>query len=328
VEFWDKILGRMNVAADTSTSGDLLAALPPQSRAKLERLTGERADARAILRNRSDAMLEANENHGRAQSEAQRALTNLAPPPRGTTTEEMVARIEADGNRHKAARDKAAEAQKRAEEAVRAFDFLSDVETWLATYARSGGKLAYQELPRPTLGVEAIRRKLDEVLAAWEAAENAPAPKSDYLERALAEVNALADAGKLILDMRNRGPNPLGLRDRLSISLSTIELPPLTKGGAPERHTALHGATEHAAFLAWLYRDAIVARVTEEIEKVADDGALSHSDRETRFAKLAQQRLDLERLEEAAILRAAASGQAIPRRRGADPRAVLEVREV
>jgi hypothetical protein len=343
-EFWASIISRLGASADAPSdsargimTGNPLGLLPKESRAKLERLQDERSAARVILRDRSDAFREAQEAHGRAQSEARRALENLSAPPRGVNLDELRTKIEAEGNRHQDALGKAAERHRAAEEAVRAFDYLSDVETWLDRYAALGGKLEHQPLPKPGIGVDAARSKLKEVAAAWEQAEQAPSPKADFLERALAEVDALAEHGKIQLDLRNRGPNPVALREKLSVALDTITLP-------AERHTTfINGKVqtvdvprcEHHALsgdaaptLVWLFRDQIAAKLTAEIEAASDAGALSHADREGRFRKLAEQRLSLEFQEEAAIVHAAQNGQSIPRRRNADARAILQVKEI
>ncbi|PPC98689.1 MAG: hypothetical protein CTY36_10655 [Methylocystis sp.] len=78
------------------------------------------------------------------------------------------------------------------------------------------------------------------------------------------------------------------------------------------------------ATLAWLFKDQLIAAMERAIDEDCDDAsALTDEERARRIKQAKADILAAERLEEAAIERAAESGLIIPRRPDADPRAVF-----
>ena len=83
-----------------------------------------------------------------------------------------------------------------------------------------------------------------------------------------------------------------------------------------------------AGAIAGLFGDQIVARLHRLVDETDLSGAITAAERSKALAQLSARKLELERVEEATIMAAAAIGQVIVRRAAADPRAVLEVEEV
>jgi hypothetical protein len=78
------------------------------------------------------------------------------------------------------------------------------------------------------------------------------------------------------------------------------------------------------AFTAWLAPQQVVERLVSEVPEEQPD-AMTSAEREEELTAIADERLQLERLEEALISKAEAAGQRTGRRGDADPRAVLAV---
>jgi hypothetical protein len=80
------------------------------------------------------------------------------------------------------------------------------------------------------------------------------------------------------------------------------------------------------ALLAWMFGDDLIARIDEEIDAVADDGAaLDDATRAQRIAAIDVEILECQREEEAATLAAIDAGIEIERRGDIDPRAFLNL---
>jgi len=78
------------------------------------------------------------------------------------------------------------------------------------------------------------------------------------------------------------------------------------------------------ALVAWLHKDALLAKLDTEVDFYADDeNALTDAERANRITALHAKLLDAERVEEALVCASEAAGVSILRRTDADPRAVL-----
>ncbi|MBB4017047.1 hypothetical protein GGR16_002076 [Chelatococcus caeni] len=318
-----------------------LALLPAKSRAKLEALMIERQAAVGAYRAASDREQEARRDAALIEA---RARERLAMPPgveidahpatavvaarkhaqqRSETEERLMQPVEAARRRLAIASD----ARERAAARQEAFAFLEGIETWLGRAASFGiGRLDHFA-PKPPktrdfpAESERIRRELAALDDAWQAAEGAPAPVSDLRDRFLAELDAIAAQGEPRVHATARAGSPVELARMTRIAT----MPVVAGGEAPS--LALSGDAG-ASFFVWLMRDQIAAKIGAMIDAAPQAGALSDTEREARFAETSARRLELERIEEAAIVAAEAEGRIIARRRDADPRAVLEVREV
>ena len=81
-----------------------------------------------------------------------------------------------------------------------------------------------------------------------------------------------------------------------------------------------------AGLVAWLFRDALIARLHAEIDELADDEhALDDQERRARENELLDALMMAERREETLIELAGSEGLEIPRRATADVRAVLGI---
>jgi hypothetical protein len=316
----------------------LLSALPAPSRQKIEALDNERAARHFTVRTASEALDEARRDHGIALGRAQQAHAEndygrsleadareagKVEPQRRNDRQAQAVRLMGPVLTHARAVERLQATHDRAVDRWRETDFLPGVHQWLQRIVGSGVRLAHAPLPAAKAKalpdeVERIRSELAGLAVEWGRVESAPSTKDDYRQRAFAEIEALAAKGALEIDMRNRGPNPLSLASHLSATLMAVNI---------EKETIYRLAGDPGAFLVWLHKDIILARVNSLIDSADDTGAMSHETREKKFAQMNAQRLKLEFEEEAAICAAAASGQSIPRRRNADPRCILEVQE-
>jgi hypothetical protein len=303
----------------------LLKLLPAKSREKVVRLEADREAAHAAYRAASDREREARNEFLLRQSIVARQIAEMGPvaalnlAEAAKATEERNQRLIADLEPLERRHEAAVTARDRAAEAWEKFAFLEDCASWLSNVG-AGVTLTHFAVPAPkaprgfAAKVDEIRLELGALEEQWIATENAPAPADELLRRAIAEIDAVAEQGALTINPRTRSPRPLRLAERLTL------------GSMGQSGAALIGDGGGPLFI-WLMRDALVERVKKLIAELPQGGALSDIEREKRFAEIAARRLELERMEEACICEAEKQGQLIPRRRDADPRAVLEVAE-
>jgi hypothetical protein len=321
--------------------GKLLSWLPLQSRVKVEKLDADRASAMSLARQASDAVQATLQEHRMATSTARELLSMRQrygfEPPDGAPQRvleiyhaslareqrertEFEARIMEPVERTKRALDLVMEVHERAKARWQEFAFLENVHAWLARIVHSGTKLVHwsatvgrvQSFPDE---VARIRREIAALYDEWRAAEAAPSPPDDYRARVIEEIEELAARGALQVNLRDRGPRPLGLAQALT--LGTM------RDGEGLSITGDAGA----ALWVWLHKDALIARVSALIDAAPAENAMSREEQEAAFRKIAEKKLSLEFLEEATICAAAHEGMSIPRRRDCDPRTVLEVSE-
>ena len=317
---------------------ELLNRLPAESRAKVERLDADRDAAHAALRAASDAMQAAWRAHAMADAFARERLgmprgysvdvhpgaVVLAERAREGESDAEEARLLAPVHAAKRRLDAATAAHQRAVEVWERFAFLEDCAAWLE---HIGPGVTFEHVvvqpPKSAKGfgveVERIRKELAALDDQWAAAESAPAPKNDLLNRAVAEIDRIAERGRPDVNPRSRGGDPLRLAEQLAIGTRTV-------GSGENRSTSLVG--NPAPFLVWAVRDQLTEKISAMVEALSDQGVLTDAQREEEFARIAARRLEVERAEESTILVAEAEGQAIARRRQADPRAILELIEV
>lgn len=313
----------------------LLRILPTESRQKIERLDADRDAAYAAMRAASDAVQEARREHTLSEAfarqrlalhpgisvDAHPAAAVLAEQTRQREQEAAEAKLLEPVHAAKRRLDVAIAAHQRAVAIWERFAFLETVATWLERVG-AGVQLRHCAVPAPkapkggyAAEVDRIRREIEKLDAQWAAAEGAPAPKSDLLARAVAEIDDLAAKGEPTVHATSRGGSPINLAKQLSIAAQPIGNVATLVGDAG------------AAFWTWVLRDVLVNKITALIEALPDGNALDDDAREAEFARISARRLELERLEEACIVAAEQQGQAIVRRRDADPRAILEIAE-
>lgn len=315
----------------TNLSERTLSILPARSRAKLEGLLIDRDGAHAAYRAASDAEQAARQEYGLAQGRY-RDLASLGPgvglegnrfakselAEQEALEDRLAAPVEAARRRL----DLAVAARERASERMDSFAFLASVEDWLERSVANGIGLQHceQKAPRsrdPVAEVARLRAELEALDAQWSEAENAPVPAGILRQQAIDEINRVAAKGALTLNPRSRSGSPLGLERAIGLGMMRAS------GTAGPNLVGDAGA----AVFTWLLRDQLCAEVEKMVAELPQEGAMSDDQQEAAFAKISARRLELERLEESLIASAAAEGRNIPRRRDADPRAILEVAE-
>lgn len=324
-----------------------LSILPAASRAKLENLLIEKQAARAAFLAASDALQEARQDHGLALGrarermemppgvqvdihpaaavvEARRGASAAGQRERAETEARLMAPVEAAKRRL----DLASDAYERAASRQDAFGYLENVAAWLSRAAAFGGMRLQHHAPAapkvrdPAAEIQKLRAELAELDEAWQVAENAPCPADELKARFMAELDAIAARGQPAVNVAARAGSPVNLAAALRMKHEPVALP----GG--ETHFALSGDAG-ASFFTWLMRDEIAERITSMIDAAAPaKGALTDDERDREFSRISAKRLELERAEEAIICAAEQEGRIIQRRRDADPRAILELREV
>ncbi|MFC4625533.1 hypothetical protein ACFO1V_09945 [Daeguia caeni] len=320
---------------------NILAILPPESRAKLESLLIERNAARAAYRAASDAEMHARQEFGRAEGAARQRLAMpggieldmhpaaaLARPTKAQERErsETEARLMAPVDAAKRRLDLAVAARDKAAERQKSFAFLENVAAWLNRAASFGGMRLKHHAPAapkvrdPRAEIQKLRSELKALDEAWLAAENAPAPVAELKSRFLTELDAIAAKGAPKVNHAARAGSPVNLAAALRIGQMPVAL---ADGGT---HFSLVG-DGGASFFTWLMRDEIAAKIGAMIDAAPAEGALTDDERDAEFSRISTRRLEIERAEEALIVAAEQEGRAIQRRRDADPRAILEVAE-
>lgn len=205
----------------------------------------------------------------------------------------------------------------RLDRARAAFDALAvadDAALWLNDAIRAGVRLADAPAAKIKNGdylreVERIRGDLEEIERRFELADSAPLPLASIREAIVAEIDEIAERGRPTLSFVAREVSPL----RLDRALGTVA----SKGGPRLAET-----------VAWAVRDVLVDRALAIVGDTEPENALTDQQRDAALEKLAAERLEAERTEEALIVAAASVGTVVARRREADPRALLEIVEL
>lgn len=307
-------------------SEDHLNFLPPKARAKAIMLDEARSSAMTASRKASDGLEEAwfsrdkLERDIRASGQLIRTGTiNLARHPleklreliSGATDEDRVTPILAKAELE--IKERLEPRRNRAVEAFEAFAVVDDVARWLDDARRAGVRLADAlevKLPKKDFRqeVERIRAEITELEARFETADFAPLPLASVREAIIREIDMIAERGRPTLSYTTRRASPINLERALGFVNSPA-------------------GPRTAETLVWAMQDIITERALSLVGNVEPENALTDEQREALLEKLAAERLEAERFEEALIMAAFAEGTVITRRREADPRAVLEVIE-
>lgn len=331
-QLWSKAIADVNAGTGNQVTSGRLAgnaenALPATSLEKLERFRSERRAAYAAYIDASDSEQEARFEFQRREGFAHRAqeqFQGLTLSFEGQShsshesKEEGIARINAPVERARRALQIASDARERADKRHDEFAFLSAVEDWLnRTPFNDNADLVAVDPSRlkgnPLTAISRIRSELASLDKRLSAVELAKVPADTLKMAAFAEIDTIADKGRISINARSRDGHPLGLSDKIRINL-TPHGPSVALFGDAGAH-----------FFTWLLRDELKSRVATMIDDLGIGDGMSDDAREAEFRTIAAERLDLERLEEAYIVSAEANGQTIPRRHDVDPRAFLEI---
>lgn len=230
---------------------------------------------------------------------AERAIRHQEQAPQGRVNHDAIARLKADLPAKRAERDRL----RALDESLGArWGEAKALPARLAEALAGVPAEAIREAPpiRIPKGatIDGLRKQIADLAAEAEAVQSAPAPRSDAAKRIAAAVEALAARGARPVDARRRSGDPARIAD------------------------ALHGDSG-LHFLVWAFREEIAAKLIAELPK---DGPTVLTDRQQqRLAELAEERLRLERVEEALVEAAEAEGRTIARRPDASPWAILGV---
>jgi hypothetical protein len=196
---------------------------------------------------------------------------------------------------------------------------LPGIQQWLETMTRAGAKIVPVDPPsvklssNPERDIQNIRRQIDQLDVEYRAAESTLAPAADLKKRLIASVEQLAaEANPGLFPATRIGP-PVDIANRLK----------LPGFGAVRDHVAdtkLHAGTVN--FLVWLLRDILIERFSQLIDEQTREGAMTDAERDKRLREISAKKLEAERIEERLV---ELSGNAVPRRADADPRAILGV---
>lgn len=157
---------------------------------------------------------------------------------------------------------------------------------------------------------EKCRPRLMALNQQFEAAERAPRTVTEMKAALAKTLDAATARWSPTLNPRIRTGDPFGLHRAFGL--------PLADG---ERGSGDSGLS----VLAWYLREGLFERLSMEIGDHDDEGALTDDARDVAFARIAAERLAVEREEEAAVVQAAQYGIIIPRRPDLDPAAYLEI---
>lgn len=211
---------------------------------------------------------------------------------------------------------------------------VQNLEAWLRSGRPGGTAIAEADIPAvatiarrgetSAVALDRLRRRLRELNADEHGVRSAPYPAAHAKVKARAMVDALAARGAPDLSsMVEAGFDDI----RWPMAQARLGLAAVVgRSGDKIVGSALGEQPDVLALFAYLHRDALVARLEQEIDTLADDAAaLSVDARAEKLAEISQDRLLAERAECALIAKLQAEGAAVEYRADADVRAVLGI---
>jgi len=206
---------------------------------------------------------------------------------------------------------------------------LRAVEDWLASGIPGGCSLIevddveikdiLKKNETVATALDRVQRRQRELVADRHRVRSACFPSKDAKAKAIAQINALADAGAPYVEglIEHMGEITFSEKQR------TIMVYNVDKPGA----VAIDNPPDAIGLVAWLCRDMLVAKIGEAIDAVADDGAaLSERDRQVQEAEIATDLLDIERQEASLVWQLAAENSNVWFRPDTNPLAILGLR--
>lgn len=293
-----------------------LANAPKSTQSKIRELIDASASAHAAaavqterLRDANASLREARGNFASRFRGIEETMTANGPvfdfqeTSRGPTAEEVgryTSRIErawADVQRY-------SKTLAKAQDAWEGHSFLSDVSDWLANGGRAtkAHKMPVPSLPKGKTFADLVSTIRDEIGAIDDkisSLKTAPAPIDDLISRMDAAIDHEA--------ARYSSTCYANSRDRAPFNIAGV------------------GFEMIGGIVFWALSEEIKTALAAKIRAAHPGDAIGDFERAAELSALAAEKLVLERHEEAAIVAASDIGQIIPRRRDADPRAILEV---
>lgn len=314
--------GRSDLPSD---SVDVIEHLPPGPADKLTALREAKNAAHASLRE----LTERRDHQFQIKFDADRWIANICRDHRLAPDADvpilLQQRERRDGaNRELARMQPFADARSSVVAAIGGL--LQNVENWLGQILRKVEITTYNG-PAPKLGARAPARIVEQCRIDIARLRDdvrhvvaAPLPASEAKKLVRAEVAALAKSGcPDVSGMFSK--NLFDGTQQIKWPTSSIEAHTFGGRSAPEFYGVV---PDSIALLAWLNPEALCAKLDAELDRRSDDAnAMTDETRMARLAELSATLLDVERLEEAAVLAGETDGLNIFRRRDADVRAVL-----
>jgi hypothetical protein len=310
----------------TRAGFDVFEILPARAKELLRQLRLKACDANALLPEFSDRH-SANTARGDAERRSQRLL---APSAQGgfDLRENDPQVIEARRQLEKLA-DEARRLSELYEARSAAWQSASRVVQAVESYLRDGrpGGTALQEYdgPEPKLlkgetvtdAIERLRRRGRELKADQHRIRSAPFPSSHAKAQVRAQIEALAQQGAPSVSNLIEHDRPISWPTQVLRSAVHAETPSIA-------FAEVHGVLP---VIAWLHRDALIARLDAEIDAEADDaGALTHEERQRQEAEVMGDLLEIERQEAAVVWRAMDERLPVEHRADCSPLAILQCR--
>lgn len=289
---------------------DPLDFLPPRAAECLRAFRVAAADARAAAHHHGDRLADLRDQ----RREAERELARLRHYP-GVRPSEDDQRVKALNASMERAAAEIAELTvvhaTRADKAAAVSGLVHRVESWLKELPTTAILSDFAPAVTPTVPkrtnvldqIEARRRRVRELTADARRVRAAPVPSAVVKARLAAEIDRIAEAG---------APDVC----------AAIEGGDLIRWPTATQHIGIRGAgvgsavmPDALALVVWLHRDALVKKLSGEVDAIADDAnALTDEQRAVALAEIERDRLAAEREEVALVELAAESGTPIAHR--------------
>lgn len=296
-----------------ATTDENAEKLPTKAAKKFLTMTDELSTQRAIIRSLDERAADELSDAMGCERENSRLNREIAAREHRRHHEPRIKELLQKRDRHRAANERLKiEADKKRSRSEPLAQNVEACRALIAPLPAAAIRIAaVPEVPRGAT-VESIRADIERIDEETRHAEQAPRPRAEVIKAIEASVDAMAQRGRPKIRMRDQQGDPARLAEMLVV---------FQMGESVSARSAFD-------LIVWIMRDEIVERVSA---LVPPDGknTLTDKQRDRKLADLAAHKLELERIEESLIESAEAEGRTIPRRPGADPRAILgiEVRE-
>jgi hypothetical protein len=309
--------------------------LPPEAAEKLRQLRAANEDSNAVLRELNGRKNTAIEVRTGAEVRLKQLQQQLATLPGMGDRTEHPSVSQANAAVEAAAREIAQLDTRLAALRAQQWRGLSGLEQWLIGLPAGPIEMHTEQVELPKLkpggiaaAIETARANIARITADIHETRSAPLPSIVVKQRARDELAALAEQGRVDVLPAIEAGRPLAW-PTIETNAELRGQAVIAEGGiAPLAGFAVVNGSHVPALMAWLFHDALIEKLEQEIDELADDeNALTAEERAQREAMLSAEGLRAERIEEALIMAAEAGGQQIMRRPHPDPRAVLALAE-
>lgn len=323
---------------------DIAELLPAEAADRLRALRLTRDDAGAIMRSLMDRVLDARATRQDAETRLRSLTKTVRPLPPDHPSVIAVQRIIDNAN---------AELQRLANhEAITAGAFnhagrlVTTIERWARDHVSAGRAFAPAPTIEPRLlenenvidAIERNRREIRRLEADLHACRSAPIPAAEAKAAMREQVAALAARGRPYVEGLIEHGEPITF-EALNMRASSVNVEDASdprRDGTPRQASIPQRAAppvivawsqlDALGLVAWLHQDALVKRLSAEIDAAADDGAaLSIADRKKRETELLSEIAGTRRQIAALIRAAEAEGIAVEFDDDTPPETILGV---